>query len=210
MVGYRSTGSRRWTMAILLAVCGLSSDGTLARTSPPARGTPSVGDKAADFTLRALDSATVQLSKEVAKGDPIVLVVLRGWPGYQCPFCTRQFGDYAANAKRFEDSGARVFFIYPGPGEGLREHAETFTASRTMSKAFRVLLDPDYAYTNAYGLRWNAPQETAYPSTFVVDGNGVVTFAQTSQTHGDRVTAETVLGVVARMSQVPRVRESWP
>jgi peroxiredoxin len=156
--------------------------------------------------LHALDGTTVRLSTEVAKGDPLVLVVLRGWPGYQCPFCTRQFGDYLANATRFEQSGTRVLFIYPGPGEGLRQHAEAFTASRAMPKAFRILLDPDYAYTNAYGLRWNAPQETAYPSTFVVDGNGVVAFAQTSQTHGDRVTADAILKVVAQMSQVPRGR----
>jgi hypothetical protein len=32
------------------------------------------------------------LSTELAHG-PVVLVMLRGWPGYQCPFCTRQFGD---------------------------------------------------------------------------------------------------------------------
>ena len=70
-----------------------------------------------------------------------------------------------------------------------------------MPKAFRILLDPDYAYTNAYGLRWNAPQETAYPSTFVVDRNGVVRFAEISQTHGDRVTADAVLMVVARMAR---------
>ena len=201
-------GSSRWAMAMatLLATCSLWSGGALAQTPPRANGTPTVGDSATDFTLRALDGTTVQLSKEVAKGDPLVLVVLRGWPGYQCPFCTRQFGDYLANAARFEEARAHVLFIYPGPGEGLREHAETFAAAREMPKAFRLLLDPDYAYTNAYGLRWNAPQETAYPSTFVVDANGVVTFAQTSRAHGDRVTADAVLNVLAGMSQAPRVR----
>ena len=197
-----ATGSRRWTMvmAILLASCSLWIGATMGQTATPALGGPKVGDKAADFTLLALDGTTVQLSKEVATGDPLVLAVLRGWPGYQCPCCTRQFGDYLTNAARFEESGTRVLFIYPGPGEGLRGHAEAFTASRAMPKAFRILLDPDYAYTNAYGLRWNAPQETAYPSTFVVDGNGVVTFADISQTHGDRVTADAVLMVVARMA----------
>ena len=62
--------------------------------------------------------------------------------------------------------------------------------------AFQLLLDPDYAYTNAYGLRWNAPQETAYPSTFVVNKSGIVTFAQTSKAHGDRVPTDTVLKAV--------------
>jgi peroxiredoxin Q/BCP len=203
-----ATSSRRWTVALatLLATCSLWSGGLRAQTPARATGTPKVGDKAADFTLRALDGTTVQLSKEVATRDPIVLVVLRGWPGYQCPFCTRQFGDYLANAERFAKIGARVLFIYPGPGEGLESHAQAFTASREMPKAFRILLDPDYAYTNAYGLRWNAPQETAFPSTFVVDRNGVVTFAEISRTHGDRVKVDTVLTAVARITRSPAER----
>ena len=45
---------------------------------------PKVGDKAPDFTLRSLDDKTVRLSELTAKGN-VVLFVLRGWPGYQCP-----------------------------------------------------------------------------------------------------------------------------
>ena len=103
-------------MATLLATCSLWSGGTLAQTPPPANGTPTVGDSAADFTLRALDGTTVQLSKEVAKGEPLVLVVLRGWPGYQCPFCTRQFGDYLANAARFDEGPSTRALHLPRSG----------------------------------------------------------------------------------------------
>ncbi len=45
---------------------------------------PSVGDKAPDFTLKTLNDQTVRLSNLTASGK-VVLVVLRGWPGYQCP-----------------------------------------------------------------------------------------------------------------------------
>lgn len=157
-----------------------------------AQPTPKVGDKARDFVLQSLDGATVRLSEEVARG-PVVLVVLRGWPGYQCPFCTRQFGDYLTNAGNFAKSGARVLFVYPGPSDGLKAHAEALTASSPLPAGFRILLDPDYAFTHAYGLRWDAPKETAYPSTFVFSKDGIVVFAQVSRTHGDRVTADTVL-----------------
>ncbi len=30
------------------------------------------------------------------------------------------------------------------------------------------MLDPGFTFTNAYGLRWNAPHETAYPTTIVM------------------------------------------
>ena len=57
--------------------------------APPAG--PKVGDEAKDFELVALGGEKVKLSTLTAKG-PVVLVVLRGYPGYQCPLCTRQFG----------------------------------------------------------------------------------------------------------------------
>jgi peroxiredoxin len=182
--------------ALAVAVClwAVVASGQMA---PMAQSTPKVGDKARDFTLQSLDGATVRLAEEMARG-PVVLVVLRGWPGYQCPFCTRQFGSYLVNAPKFDKSGARVLFVYPGPAEGLEAHAKAFTANTAIPSAFRILLDPDYAFTQAYGLRWDAPKETAYPSTFVIR-NGVVTFAHTSRSHGDRVTADAVLKALAEM-----------
>ena len=46
---------------------------------------------------------------------------------------------------------------------------------------------------NAYGLRWNAPKETAYPSTFILNNKGIVHYAKISQGHGDRSKAADVL-----------------
>ena len=133
-------------------------------------------------------------------------MLLSGWPGYQCPFCTRQFAEYLTDAPRFEAAKARVLFIYPGPGDGLAGHAATFTAAKPMPAAFQLLLDPDFAYTNSYGLRWTAAKETAYPSTFVIDANGLVTFAHISREHGDRVPTSTVLEAVAKAARATEKR----
>ena len=56
-----------------------------------------------------------------------------------------------------------------------------------------MVTDPDYKFTEAYGLRWNAPRETAYPSTFVIDRKGTVRFAKVSKSHGDRSSAAEIL-----------------
>ena len=185
-------------IVLTVAISAMSwwSVGASAQTALRPQATPTVGDRARDFTLQSLDGATVRLSEEMARG-PVVLVVLRGWPGYQCPFCTRQFGDYRAKAAKFDKSGARVLFVYPGPGDGLKTHAEAFTSSTAIPAGFRILLDPDYTFTQAYGLRWDAPKETAHPSTFVFDKDGTVTFAQISRGHGDRVPADVVLKALA-------------
>lgn len=180
-------------MAVLAVACQAVS-AQMAMTSPPV---PRAGDRARDFTLPSLEGARVRLANERAS-QPVVVVVLRGWPGYQCPFCTRQFSDYLTHAKAFEGV-ARVLFVYPGPKDGLEPHATAFTASRPMPAAVRVLLDPDYSFTQAYGLRWDAPQETAYPATFVVDTDGVIRFARISREHGGRVAATEVLGALAAL-----------
>jgi len=158
--------------------------------------TPKVGDKASDFTLAALDGSQVKLSTELAHG-PVVLVMLRGWPGYQCPFCTRQFGDFLGHAKDIEATGARVIFVYPGPADQVKQRAAEFTANKDMPSNFRFLVDPDYVFTLAYGLRWDAPKETSYPSTFVIDKTSTVRFAQISKAHDGRAAATDVMKALA-------------
>lgn len=153
---------------------------------------PKVGEKAKDFELAALGGDKVKLSKLVESG-PVVLVVLRGYPGYQCPLCTLQFGEFIGKAERFKKEGVQVVFVYPGPSENLEQRAGEFVKGKNYPAHFSILLDPDFAFTTAYGLRWNAKNETAYPSTFVIDGERKVLFAKVSRTHGDRSKADDVL-----------------
>jgi peroxiredoxin len=175
---------------------GLSASHGLAKGFGAA---PKLGDKAPAFALSGLDGQRVTLSGELAHG-PVVLVLLRGWPGYQCPFCTKQFADFLSHASDFDASGARVVWVYPGPADQVRQRAQEFTASRPMPASFRVAPDPDYVFTNAYGLRWDAPGETAYPSTFVVDKTGIVRFAQISPAHDARAKADDVLKALMALS----------
>jgi peroxiredoxin len=166
---------------------------TLAAASPiiAAAGfgkAPKLGEKAPPFSLLDLDGQRVTLDGELAQG-PVVLVLLRGWPGYQCPFCTRQFADFLGHASAFEAARARVVWVYPGPSESVQQHAREFLASRALPSNFRITTDPDYVFTNAYGLRWDAPQETAYPATFVIDRGAIVRFAHISIGHDGRAAA---------------------
>jgi thioredoxin-dependent peroxiredoxin len=159
---------------------------------------PAVGDPAKDFELEILSATggeTVKLSKLTANG-PVVLVVMRGYPGYQCPICTQQFGDLLGKANSFKKAGARVVCVYPGPSDKLRENAAQFVRGKDYPEHFRILLDPDYKFTNLYGLRWNARNETAYPSTFVVDRAGKITFAKVSTTHGGRAKTDDILNAL--------------
>lgn len=163
-----------------------------SHTAASVAATPRVGDKAPDFTLAQIDGKKLTLSAELKSG-PVVLIVGRGWVGYQCPFCNRQFGDFLKAAPDIESAGARVVWVYPGPAADVQKRAEEFAAGKPFPPNFRFVLDPDYAFTLSYDLRWDAPQETAYPSTFVIDRKGIVRYALVSKTHGGRAPAADVL-----------------
>lgn len=158
---------------------------------------PKVGDEVKDFELPVLGGKTAKLS-DLVKDGPVVLVVLRGNPGYQCPICTTQFAWFRKNAEDFKAAGVKVFFVYPGPSDMLKEKASEFVRGKDYPDHFIFLLDPDYTFTTAYGLRWDAKNETAYPSTFVIGKDRKVTFAKVSTTHGGRVPAADVLKVLVK------------
>ncbi|WP_435008224.1 peroxiredoxin family protein [Tundrisphaera lichenicola] len=155
-------------------------------------GTPRVGQVPTDFTLQTPAGESVQLSQLTDQG-PVVLVVLRGWPGYQCPICTKQVAELVGKSKELTAAKARVVLVYPGPSASLKEHAEDFARGKSLPDNFHFVIDPDYTFTNSYGLRWEAPGETAYPSTFVIDSKGKVAFAKTSRSHGDRARVTDVI-----------------
>ena len=164
----------------------------------PAAATPKIGDKAPAFSLETLDGKNVELAKLVSEG-PVVLVVLRGWPGYQCPVCTTQVGELINKGDDFMAAKARIVLVYPGPAEKLGEHAKEFAKGKNFKANFTFLTDPGFKLTNAYGLRWDKAGETAYPSAFVIDTAGVVRFAKVSKSHGDRAAANDLLKALAEL-----------
>jgi peroxiredoxin len=164
----------------------------LAAATPPV-----VGEKARDFKLSTPEGKTVQLSDVVSKG-PVVLVVLRGYPGYQCPYCNRQVQDFIQKSQGFADAGARVILVYPGPPQDLGAKANEFLADKKLPENFDLVMDPGYEFTNSYGLRWDADHETAYPSTFLIDKQGVIFFSKIVKEHGGRTTAAEILDALPK------------
>ena len=199
MFGYRSLGTptaarvhfHRNMGGVLVALCalfvGMSAFGK----------TPAVGAKAPDFTLSTPTGKTVTMLAE-QRGHGLVLVVLRGFPGYQCPYCVKQVHDFVDHASDFAATGTRVLLVYPGPPADLDQHAKEFLEKQAELPSNIVLVtDPDYKMTNLYGLRWDAPQETAYPSTFILDKKGMIVFEKISHSHGDRLSAQDALAHLA-------------
>lgn len=156
------------------------------------------GEKAIDFTLKTVGGEKVNLF-DLNKENPVVLVVLRGWPEYQCPACSRQVGQYLANNESFKKLNAKLILVYPGPSAVLQEKAKEFAEDFNFPDNFYFVIDPNYEMINKYGLRWDAPKETAYPSTFVINKNGIIEYSKVSLTHGGRASVEELLGALKEL-----------
>jgi peroxiredoxin len=158
---------------------------------------PKVGQTAPNFQLKDLKGENIKLSRLSKKG-PVILVVLRGFPGYQCPICTVQVGELMGKAEPLAKANARVLLVYPGPSDGLKARADEFVRGKDIPANFYLVLDRDFKFTNQYGLRWKAAGETSYPSTFVLDRKRKVLFAKVSRSHGDRAKVDDVLAALPR------------
>lgn len=186
-----------FALSLLLAAgCG----STISAEQASAMGAPEVGAKAPALALSTLDDKKVDLA-ELEKTGPVVFVQLRGWVTYQCPLCTKQVGDLVSRAEEFKAAGAQVVLSYPGPAEGLDVHAKEFIANAGLPEGYHFVLDPDLVVVKAWGLFWDAPKETAYPATFVVDQDNTVRYAKISSGHGGRAAASEVVEAVKALKK---------
>ena len=161
---------------------------------------PKVGEKAPDFELPVLGEQEYLTLSDLNENGTVVVVVLRGFPGYQCPLCRRQVGAYVNRASAFVkelgNKDVRFVFVYPGADQGLDSKAKQFSAGRTLPLPMAMVTDPGMKMVSEWGLRWDAPRETAYPSAFVIGPGRRVLWSKVSKGHGDRAAAEDLLGAI--------------
>jgi peroxiredoxin Q/BCP len=96
IVGLRSNGSGvlRTLRSLLPLACVVLAVGSAGAQ------TPATGSKAPDFRLDTPTGDSISLAKEPVKGT-LVLVLLRGFPGYQCPYCVKQMHDFVEHSADF-------------------------------------------------------------------------------------------------------------
>ena len=152
-----------------------------------------VGDKAINFDLPVVGSDDyLQLEDELKQGH-VVVIVLRGYPGYQCPVCSGQVGALINRAKAISELAHRVILVYPGEPTELERHAEEFIGSRSIPDPLVIVRDPAMEMVTEWGLRWDAPRETAYPATYVINKNRRVVWTKISSSHAGRTTPDEII-----------------
>ncbi|TWT82487.1 AhpC/TSA family protein [Planctomycetes bacterium CA13] len=185
-----------------LATIMLLATAVLVNADEPAKTGPlAVGDKAINFELPIIgENSYVNLEDEIRKG-PVVVVVLRGYPGYQCPLCNQQVSSLINRAKKLAESCQRVILVYPGKANMLEQHAEEFMGSRSIPDPMVMVRDDAMKMVTEWGIRWNSPRETAYPATYVINQNGRVAWSKISDSHAGRSRPEEILQAIRKLEK---------
>jgi len=142
----------------------------------------------------ALDEAGHPLHTRCLRGTPIVMIFVRGnW----CPFCTRQVKNLTRYYKDIVALGARLILVTPRPQETTQRVARFFDV------AFEFWLDESLAATKKLGLLLESAvpkdyypeygSDTIWPTSLVIDAEGVIRYVELSKHIIDRPNPKTLL-----------------
>ncbi len=121
----------------------------------------------------------------------VLLVVLRGFGGQVCVYCTAQLKALGKERARLEALETEVCLVYPGPKSGLDAFLEAWelTFGAGDKPAWSMLYDADLELVDALGIRDNV----AVPSCLLLDKQGLVRWSHVGKDHADRPSALEIL-----------------
>ncbi len=134
------------------------------------------------------------------RGRPSVLMFVRGsW----CPFCSRQVQNLTKYYKEINQTGAHLILVTPKPLATTRRVADFFDVD------FEFWLDESLAAGRKLGLVHAAGvpadydkeygSDTLWPTTLVVDGDGIIRHTELSRFIVDRPDPKKILKIVRRL-----------
>ena len=144
--------------------------------------------------FQACDENGNPLRSATLRGTPVVMLFVRGnW----CPFCSAQVRDLTGYYKDITDLGARLILVTPKPLETTRRVAGFFDVE------FEFWLDSDLGIARKLGLLHVAGvpksynreygRDTVWPTSLVVDADGIIRYTELSKHISDRPDPEVLL-----------------
>ncbi|MDA0679002.1 MAG: redoxin domain-containing protein [Proteobacteria bacterium] len=156
------------------------------------------GNRLPNFT--ALDEQGNSIESGTLRGSAAVLLFVRGtW----CPFCSKQVANLTKYYKAINDAGARLVLITPKPLQTTRRVGDFFQVkfefwldeSLAIAKSLGLMMEsavPD-EYRDEYG------EDTIWPTSLVVDADGIIRHTELSRFIADRPNPEKLLEIVKKV-----------
>jgi peroxiredoxin len=151
----------------------------------------------------ALDENGMKLHSSDLRNQPTVILFVRGtW----CPFCSKQVADLTKQYKDIEELGSRLILITPKPLETTRRVAEFYDVN------FEFWLDESLEIAKRLGLvlskgvpadfQGEYGEDTVWPTSLVVDGDGIIRYTSLSKFIVDRPDPKALLQAVRSIQEL--------
>jgi peroxiredoxin len=142
-----------------------------------------------DLTFVDSTGKSIDLRKYHSKKN-VVLVVMRGFPGYVCPNCSAQTSRLINNYREFSKRDAEVLVVFPGPTDHLKDFVDkSQEEAGKKTTPFPIVLDKDFQAVDRLGIRG----DLAKPATYIIDKQGNVRFAYVGANTADRPSLKAML-----------------
>lgn len=148
----------------------------------------------------AVDEHGNRLESSTLRGTATILLFVRGtW----CPFCSKQVANLTKFYKEITDSGARLVLVTPRPLDTTRRVADLFEVE------FEFWLDESLGIAKGLGLvqesgvpddyRSEYGEDTVWPTTLVIDAEGIIRHTELSRFIADRPNPQKLLAIVKKL-----------
>jgi peroxiredoxin len=213
----------RLLMAVLLSSFSLASSLSAQEGSIAAEATSTKplekGEKPADVILKDLEGKGISLAA-LHQDKPLVIVFFRGgW----CPFCTKHTQQLIKVYPDLKEKGYEMIGVSPDSVANTKANIDK------NSIPFPVYSDSDLNAASRFGLAFKVDDETftkykgfgvdlekvsgqshhalPVPAIYVVDKDGVITFAHSDPDYRKRLDSAKLLESLASMNEVPEYVE---
>jgi len=175
-----------WLMAAALLLAGCSE--------------PKVPVGAQVPPLRFLDGdGRIHALADIREDGPALLLFMRGFEGFVCPYCIKQTLELLENRATIERSGAEVVIVYPGVEQDARKFIAAIRRHRDTTPGedlFVTWLDLNGEALAKLGVD---PRESR-PATFIVDSEGRLVYRYVGRNREDRPAVEALLQVIRELA----------
>lgn len=155
-----------------------------------------------DLRFRNIDGHIVQLRSLLQPGKKMVLIVMRGFAGEVCKFCTTQTSRLISNYSKFTDRDTEVVIVYPVPSsddasrlQELQMGAAAQLHVPNLQIPMPMLLDVNLEAVKQLGIEKNL----AKPSTYIFDSAGELRFAYVGSHLADRPSIQALLDEIDKI-----------
>lgn len=164
------------------------------------------GSKAPDFTANTANGESITLSKELTKGNVVIIFYRGEW----CPVCNRYLSNFQDSLKYITEKDAMVLAVTPEKISSAKNMKEktgaTFTIISDADESIMKNYDVAFDVTDAYQQKILTRLETdiaanndksearlPVPATFIINKKGVIIYKQFDPDYHKRATVREIL-----------------